>query len=756
MTRFSPATFRTFFACALGACLLAGASSACAATAKLPSRLVVLARKAKNKRNWPALLRYAHSRIPKKDRGWALFVLGYREFEAAKYALAEKNLVAAAKTRFPFPDLAIYYAASAAYKSDAPARTLILLQSFSERYPKSTAYEDAEELRAWAYLKIEKPEEAIRVLTAMPAVRERPKLALLLGRADREAGRLMDAAAAYQGVYYAFPATSQAEAAAHALADLKATLGSRYPRVSDRIATARAEKLAKSGYCSQAIQAYGRLLKERRDSAFAWQWNIGRARCLNRTGKANQAIETLIRATPASSATDAERLEVLTESYIRKKDDNSIASMLKQMEAAHSASSQYARALWLVADYYMDKPDLAMAATLFHTLASDFPGTADGAAGSWGASLLDYLQGKRDAARTDFQKLISRYPDSPRVPAALYFLGRIEERTGAWSGAREYFHMLRKHFVHNYYAVEAERRLHGVAAEARAHQGRERKQNAESIREIASLLPRRADAGLSACDPASDAALLVPYFDLHRLGLDDLARKTASSFTSRERRTTGFLINLSKLDAEAGRPDLAIRRAKQVSPEYERYRFDELPANIWGLLYPRSYWRIVRARAAANRLDPYLVMAVVRQESGFYPRATSPADARGLMQILPSTASSRRSRRITRRLYEPSFNVRLGCMYLRELLKRYKGNLAAALAAYNAGPSRADAWLARFPSRSPEEFIETIPFPGTRVYVKAVFRDAAMYRMMLTGSAKYQTCRSRSSRRSSRQGRISH
>ncbi len=701
-------------------------------------------------------MRYAHSRISERDRGWALFVLGYREYEAAEYALAEKNLVSAAKTGFPFSDLATYYSASAAYKSNAPARTANLLQSFSERYPKSTAYEDAEELLAWANLKMEKPEEAIRVLTAIPAVREQPNLALLLGRADRKAGRLLDAATAYQGVYYAFPGTSQAGAAAHALAELKVNLGSRFPRVSDRIATARAEKLAKSGNCSEALEAYGQLLKERRDSAFAWQWNIGRARCLNRTGKADEAIETLIRATPASSATDAERLEVLTESYIRKKDDNSIASVLKQMETTHSASSQYAQALRLVADYYMDKPDLAMATTFFHTLASDFPGTAEGAVGSWGAPLLEYLQGQPDAARTDFQKLIRRYPDSPRVPAALYFLGRIEERADAWTGAREYFDMLRKNFVHDYYAVEAEKRLRGLTAEGRAHKGRDGKQNPNSIRKLADLLPRRDAASLSACDPAPDAALLVPYFDLQRLGLDDLARKTASSFTSRERRTTGFLINLSKLDAEAGRPDLAIRRAKQVSPEYERYRFDELPARIWDLLYPRSYWRIVRARAAANRLDPYLVMALVRQESGFYPRATSPADARGLMQILPSTASSRRSRRIIRKLYEPSFNVRLGCMYLRELLRRYKGNLAAALAAYNAGPSRADAWLARFPSQSSDEFIETIPFPGTRVYVKAVFRDAAMYRMMLTGSAKYQTCGARSSRRGSRHGRISH
>jgi soluble lytic murein transglycosylase len=135
-------------------------------------------------------------------------------------------------------------------------------------------------------------------------------------------------------------------------------------------------------------------------------------------------------------------------------------------------------------------------------------------------------------------------------------------------------------------------------------------------------------------------------------------------------------------------------------------------------------------------------MGLIRQESGFNARATSPADARGLMQVLASTVthSRRYLNSVGNRLYEPAYNVRYGCAYLRALLKRYNGNVAEALAAYNAGPTNVDQWLSRRTYRDQQEFVESIPFPATRIYLKAVFADSGVYRKLVNGSAQFAEC----------------
>jgi soluble lytic murein transglycosylase len=103
------------------------------------------------------------------------------------------------------------------------------------------------------------------------------------------------------------------------------------------------------------------------------------------------------------------------------------------------------------------------------------------------------------------------------------------------------------------------------------------------------------------------------------------------------------------------------------------------------------------------------------------------------MQVLPATGRHlarqlKLGRFRTSLLYRPDYNLRLGAFHFRSLLDEYKGYEEAALAAYNAGKNRADAWLAWAAYREPAEFIETIPITETRNYVQIVLRNAWMYR----------------------------
>jgi soluble lytic murein transglycosylase len=141
---------------------------------------------------------------------------------------------------------------------------------------------------------------------------------------------------------------------------------------------------------------------------------------------------------------------------------------------------------------------------------------------------------------------------------------------------------------------------------------------------------------------------------------------------------------------------------------------------------------IIRVQAARKHLDPALVAAVIYAETEFHPR-TSSAGALGLMQILPETADfiARKSggiRFTTADLATPEINLAYGSWYLRYLLDRYEGNETDAIAAYNAGLSNVDEWVARAHAEGRHMGIADIPFPETRAYVERVESAQGEYR----------------------------
>lgn len=143
-------------------------------------------------------------------------------------------------------------------------------------------------------------------------------------------------------------------------------------------------------------------------------------------------------------------------------------------------------------------------------------------------------------------------------------------------------------------------------------------------------------------------------------------------------------------------------------------------ARLW---YPLRYASVVRSRAAADRLDPALLAAVIEGESKFDANARSRTGAIGLMQLQPTTAKgiairTHGSTFVTSDLYDPRINISYGAWYLRHLIDKYR-NEKNALAAYNAGQRNVDRWLANG---------EPIQFPETRAYVSRVERLKGIYR----------------------------
>ena len=168
---------------------------------------------------------------------------------------------------------------------------------------------------------------------------------------------------------------------------------------------------------------------------------------------------------------------------------------------------------------------------------------------------------------------------------------------------------------------------------------------------------------------------------------------------------------------------------------------------LYKLRFPLHHDSTIRREAAKNRLDPAWVAAEIRAESIFNPRARSPANAMGLMQVLPSTGAAVAKRNGipyagANSLYDSDTNIAIGSAYLRQMEDKY-GQTYVAIAAYNAGPAPVARWQSQRPSMDPDFWIETISYKETREYVARVLAFSVIYDWRLNGDAVPVTQRMR-------------
>ncbi len=150
--------------------------------------------------------------------------------------------------------------------------------------------------------------------------------------------------------------------------------------------------------------------------------------------------------------------------------------------------------------------------------------------------------------------------------------------------------------------------------------------------------------------------------------------------------------------------------------------------------YPVPYKVLVKKYAAQYQVDPFLVTAIMREESKFMPKAESDAGAKGLMQLMPETAQWAADQAGVKPfqqelLYDPETNIRLGSWYIANLSQQFHNNTVLIVAAYNGGRGRVKSWIDKG-QISPGGRIEELPIPETREYAKRVLSSYAKYRRL--------------------------
>lgn len=661
----------------------------------------------------------------------ASLALAQQELNNRQYAAAAKEAVEAARRAPLLRDYAEYIRAQAEYQlKDYTEVGKAVTQVFKE-LPVSPVTGPAAAVLVQADLDGDRPREALRLLKKYYDRIPQPQGDLLLARCFAATGDLPQAAEYDQRVYYNYPTAAEATDAANALVDLKQRLGNLYPPVMPTAMLLRAQKLFQANRPDAARieleAAIPQLGGAQRDLA---RVRLGEADFFARhTQTAFNYLSALQVSDPEA---DAERLNFLIRCARRLDSHADVKPYLTLLEQKHPESSWRLESLISVADQGRVDNDPKVFLPLYRSCAATFADDSRAAWCHWRLAFYSYRHNAEDAYDL-LRKQVEEYPRSPVSDDALYFLGRLSQRKHDNVSARACYEALVAHFPNTYFAVLARKRLKETAIAAA--------DPSPAMVEFLNAVRWPPRPQFPSFTPGKIAARRIARAQMLALaGLNDFAggELQFGAHEDDDQRNV-YAYELGKMAAAQDKPAVAMHDIQTLTPRYLYMPLDEAPVGFWKLAFPMPYRASIESRSRQQKLDPFLVAALIRQESEFNARVVSPAHAYGLMQIVPATgrilARHFRVRYRRSELLQPDRNVQFGTYFFRKLLDSYGGSVELALASYNAGPSRANLWRTWGPYSEPAEFIETVPFHETRGYIELVLRNADVYRRLYEKAA---------------------
>jgi soluble lytic murein transglycosylase len=674
-------------------------------------------RKTPNAATRAAVLRYAAAHRTDKNGALALLLLGATEDDQRQFGDALTHLKAAEKRLAELADYEAYLSAVAEAGLRQFNDTEPALQPVWQSTPASPLVTKAVRLQAESYLQGGNPGGAVTLVQQHTADLATPEAELLLARAFEAQNNAAAAAQHYQKIYVEYPLSKEASDAEAAL--------TRYPGIPPEALFARGLKLEAGGDYTRAGKELTALLPRLSGESFDLaRVRIGAAAYLARENESAHKYLVSFQATAPDA--EAERLYYLLECQRRLNRLDDMNATLEKLAQLYPQSHWRLEALVAVGNYYVahDQPDTAQ--PLYRTCFESFANDSQSAACHWKVAWSTYL---RDSAQAEgmLREHLTRYAASDQASPALYYLGRIAESKSDWATARAYYDAVNNAYPNYYYAILARERLQTPslltvsAAPASA-------QFLSAIQ----IVNRRAPESFDPTPLTKQRIERARLLDL--AGLDDLSEAELRFGAKVDGQPQVIAIELADLASQRDAPDQAIRYIKHYAPGYLSLSLDAAPEKFWHLAFPLPYRKSLEQYCRAQMLDPYLMAALIRQESEFNPNAISRANARGLAQVMPATGRQL-SRKLgiryrTAMLFTPDTNLRLSTYYLKQLSDQLQGKWEATLASYNAGKSHVNTWLAAGNYREPAEFVESIPFNETRAYVQSVLRNAEVYRKL--------------------------
>lgn len=544
---------------------------------------------------------------------------------------------------------------------------------------------------------------------------------LRLGRARLAAGDRTGAVEAFTRLHEVYPLSDLAPTAAAQLNELDgwAPLGTGSARYGKELK--RAERLFAARRYAQARDAFEALLPVSASDDYELV-SLRLAECDHYLKRYDTARTALLPWLDRASRRAEARFFHLTAT-------RELGEHAEYVRLADALVAQFPNDSWSeealnnLATHYILVDKDAMAENAFRRLARTFPAGRHAPRAAWKIGWNAYRQGRHAECAEVFETAASAFPRSDYRPTWIYWAARSRDQLGDTRIANRLYGIIVADYLNSYYGRIAERALTSrqvepmtMAASVAAPAGAQ-----DAVRAASTTSAR------SALNASAIRALITYALYDDALAEAQWAQKTSGD-TPALQATVG-LIYSRKGDLRRG-----INAVKRAYPQYLAAGGEELPPDVLEVLFPVAYWNLIQKYTPARGLDPYLIAALMAQESTFDAAIRSHANAIGLMQIVPSTGRRyARALKIPRftaaTLTDPEVNVRIGTAYFADLVKRF-GGVHHALASYNAGPSPVSRWIAEKPGVSRDEFIDDIPYPETQNYVKRILGTAEDYRRL--------------------------
>ncbi len=643
--------------------------------------------------------------------GRAVYLLGMVNLQLRDFVEASADFNLAAKTLPLLEGHARFYQALAVYNSGDVATATQMFQNFLTRYPTNALYGLGLFWRAESLAAAQSPDapDAFRqYLAGFGDGVHAPQAWYDLGQILEQQGKWADAVQAYRRVVWGFASSPFADLARVRISALAA----KHPLPPDATPADVFSKWAVAEIGALHFSAARAMLQHilsMPDSAQVADDTLFTLGTLaRRTRRYDEAVRWFRQDAKLGGDHADEALYNLEGIALVFGRETAALEIAHQIGHDFPHSWRAPRALYAIAETQQDRGATASALALYREAAEQFPGTQWGDEALWAVGWMQYRAGLWDAARATWLQLAARAPDGDAAPAGLYWAARVAAAHGQADQAAEEYRRVATRYGDTYYGQRAAARL-GVSARV--------------------ALDPISDA------PAEDVPAIDRFRELDALGQTEDATRELEIAVKVVSPQDAAMVDLSLSQHYAEENDYArsITAAEEAADAAGGPRHG-LPLALWQALYPLVYWPAISQAASRVGVDPYLIAAVIREESRFDPKAGSAAGAYGLMQlILPTARTTARGLGLPRptleTLSDPVVNITLGSAALRGELERF-GREDLGLAAYNAGPVIVRHWLSQRSALDPEAFIEEIPYAETRIYVKTVLQSAGMYRWL--------------------------
>jgi soluble lytic murein transglycosylase len=539
-----------------------------------------------------------------------------------------------------------------------------------------------------------------------------------------EAKEYQEAANALETLYYELPRHPHAPGAGRRLNLVRAKLPEVAPLRLYTLALHRAELLMADERYADAYETLSSLLARGSRVAGVPDEDLVRLKmgiCQYHRRQLGAAAVTLKKIRRDDLAPEA--LFYIAETTRRLRQDASFLARSGELLERYPKSPWSEEMLFSLARRHDDEDERDQALVYYRRMLEQFPAGKHVLDAKWHVLWNDFRSGRYADAGFGWEEAAREQPGSEESAKFLYWAGRSYQEAGRFDHAEPLYRQVLLGYQNTYYGRRALEHLSEI------HEQRS---------SLAAIEAARSGIDLSDALSVDRVALQTRVAQLYAAGLEKEALREAENAVQGQRDDSAFLSMVAWIHADRRRNLDAFRILREAFPFHVSATGDLLPRPIWELFYPLGYWETIERYSAERGLDPYLVAALIRQESTFNPRVRSSKGALGLMQILPSTgrllARQERLRYDAKALYDPETNIRYGTLYLKDVLGSFGGRVDYALASYNAGPHRVKRWTGMDLTIPSEIFIEEIPFDETRDYVKLVLRNEMLYRRLYGGA----------------------